>query len=115
MTFEPWNPETLEPAGGGATSSVAIGQLDAGTVLVVRTRKSTYSILVVDSAHHRVLVQGGRLLPQAAEGAVQGSTDGGSAVKVGCIAVGLRLELVVDRQRIVTSRVESIQVGPIAA
>ncbi len=92
-------------------SSVAIDSLDSGTALIVQTRKSVYRMVVVDSAVCKVLVQGGQLLPQAAEGIVQGSSLGGSVLKMGWIVVGLRLELVVDRQRIITSRVESIRVA----
>lgn len=102
---------TLQDYPAAAAPFVAINELEPGTVLSIRTRKSTYRLVVVDAARSKVLVWGGRLLPEAAEGAVQGSTDGGSCLKLGWIAVGLRLELVVARQRIVTSRVESIHVA----
>jgi hypothetical protein len=94
----------------GADAGLALGALAAGTTLVVRTRKSQYRIVVVSGLGRKVLVQGGRLLPDAVDGCVQGSSLGGSLLKSGWIGVGLRLELVVCQRRIVTSRVVSIAI-----
>jgi hypothetical protein len=94
-------------------SGFAIDSLDAGSELLVRTRTSEYHVVVLDPCRHRVLVQGGTFLPEAAEGIVQGSSSRGSLLKIGWIGVGLRLELVVNRRRIVTSPVQSIALtGP---
>ena len=86
----------------------AIDSLDAGSALLVRTRTSEYRIVVLDPCRHRVLVEGGAFLPEAAAGIVQGASGAGSLLKTGWIGVGLRLELVVAGRRIVTSRVQSI-------
>lgn len=94
---------------GGCSTGVAISTLAAGTRLLVRTRRSDYRVVVLDGPRHRVLVQGGRLLPEAVEAVLQGSSLGGSFVKTGWIGVGLRLELILDRRRIVTSSVKSIE------
>jgi hypothetical protein len=94
-----------------SAAGLAIDTLGAGTTLVVRTRKSLYRIVVVNGLRQKVLVQGGRLLPDAVHACIQGSSLGGSLLKIGWIGVGFRLELVVGGRRIVTSRVESIAIG----
>jgi hypothetical protein len=92
-------------------SGVAIDSLDVGSELVVRTGASDYRLLVLDPRRQRVLVEGGRFLPEPVEGVLQGASGVGSLVKNGWISVGLRLELVVDRRRIVTSPVRSIRIS----
>jgi hypothetical protein len=93
-----------------AAAGLAIGALVAGTTVVVRTRKSKYRIVVLSGLGRKALVQGGRLLPDAVDACVQGSSLGGSPLKIGWIGVGLRLELLVCQRRIVTSRVVSIAI-----
>jgi hypothetical protein len=53
-------------------------------------------------------VTGGRLFPESTEVRLEGSTAGGSVLKIGWIGTGLRLEMSMGRQRITTSRVESV-------
>jgi len=74
----------------------------------VRTRNSQYRLLVL--ADDEVLVQGGALFPEAMPAHLQGASDGGSLVRIGWIEVGLRMELCVGPQRIVTSPVASIAI-----
>jgi len=92
----------------GFEDGLALGSLEPGTVLTVHTRHSRYRIVVLGGA--RVLVSGGSIISDGSEARLQGSTLGGSAVKVGWIGLGLRLELLVGRQRITTSRVQSIDI-----
>jgi len=97
----------LEP---GCVEGVALQSLEAGTVLKVMTRHSDYRVVVLDSMRRCVLVTGGRLFPESTEVRVEGATAGGSALKVGWIGVGLRLEMSMGRQGITTSRVQSVTI-----
>jgi hypothetical protein len=97
----------LEP---GCVEGMALQSLDAGTILNVITRHSDYRVVVLDPVQRRVLVTGGRLFHESTEVRFEGATDGGSALKVGWIGVGLRLEMSIGRQRITTSRVQSVTI-----
>lgn len=97
----------IEP---GCVEGVALQSLEAGTVLNVITRHSSYRVVVVDPVQQRALVTGGRLFPERTEVRVEGATAGGSVLKIGWIGTGLRVEMSVDRQRITTSRVQSITI-----
>jgi hypothetical protein len=87
---------------------VAIDALEAGTTLVVQTRCSQYRIGVVDGPRHLVLVQGGTMFPEATCVRLEGATDGGSALKVGWVVVGLRIEMTLGPLQIRSSRVRSV-------
>ena len=100
----------LEP---GCIEGVALSSLEAGTVLKVISRHSHYRLVVLDPARQRVLVTGGRLFPESTEVRCEGATAGGSVLKVGWIGVGLRLELSIGRQRITTSRVQSVTIDSV--
>jgi hypothetical protein len=76
----------------------------------VRTRNSLYRIVVLDGT--RILVQGGQFFPESTDTHLSGSGLGGSLLKIGCIAVGLRMEFLLDHRRIVTSRVSEVSVDP---
>ena len=97
----------LEP---GCVEGLALQSLDAGTVLNVITRHSSYRVVVVDPVQQRVLVTGGRLFPERTEVRLEGATAGGSVLKIGWIGTGLRLEMSMGRQRITTSRVQSVTI-----
>jgi hypothetical protein len=94
----------------GCTDGVALQSFEAGAVLNVTTRHSNYRVVVVDPIQQRVLVTGGRLFPESTEVRFEGATAGGSLVKVGWIGIGLRFEMSVGRQRITTSRVQSVTI-----
>ena len=97
----------LEP---GCAKGVALQSLEAGTVLNVITRHSGYRVVVLDPVQQRVLVTGGRLFPERTEVRLEGATAGGSVLKIGWIGTGLRVEMSVGRQRITTSRVQSVTI-----
>lgn len=88
----------------------AIESLDPGTSLTVRTRYSEYRLTVVDGERRDVLVQGGLQVPENTRACFQGSTAGGSALKSGWLRIGLRMELLIGRRKISTSRVQSITI-----
>lgn len=85
-----------------------IDQLDVLEPLTVRTRNSTYTIVVVRPATGEVLMHGGRIGPAFEHGIVVGATAGGSAIKLRGIYPGLRMEIVLSGRRLLTSVVESI-------
>lgn len=87
---------------------IGIRAVAEGTPLTIRTLYSTYEMIVRDGAHHDVLLKGGPFVPEWTEARLNGSTDGGSAVRSGWIGIGLRMEIVVDRRRFTTSPVHSI-------
>jgi hypothetical protein len=84
--------------------------LQAGTLLIVNTRHSTYRIMVLDGPGQRILVSGGPF-ETGTEVRADGATAGGSMLKTGWIGIGLRLELTHGQRRILTSRVQSIDIS----
>ena len=89
-----------------AADGVHLPQLEPMTTLVVRTHNSTYRIVV--SHETTVLVEGGRFFPELTPAYLEGASFGGSFLKVGWIAIGLRMEIRADGQRIITSPVREI-------
>jgi hypothetical protein len=85
----------------------AIESLAPGTMLIVQTVNSEYRLIVLDN-DGGVLVEGGVMFPEPVAAVVQGASAGGSLVKTGWIGVGLRMELFVDPQWVMTSPVRSI-------
>jgi hypothetical protein len=92
------------------THGVHLRDLAPMTTLHVQTRNSQYRIIV--SAGDAVLVEGGQFFPCLTPAHVSGASVGGSFLKVGWIGVGLRMEILVDGRRIVTSPVLDISTAP---
>jgi hypothetical protein len=89
-----------------STNGVQLSNLPPMTTLLVRTRNSEYHIVV--SSGDEVLVKGGQFFPALTEARFSGASVGGSFLKVGWIGVGLRMEILADGRRIVTSPVYDI-------
>ena len=89
-----------------ASDGVHLHELDPLTTLLVTTCNSLYRIIV--SRRSAILVQGGHFFPEMTEGHLQGSSLGGSFLKVAWIGIGLRMEICAGGQRIVTSPVRAI-------
>jgi hypothetical protein len=89
-----------------STNGVQLRDLAPMTTLVVRTRNSEYQIVV--SSGDEVLVRGGQFFPSLTEARFSGASVGGSFLKVGWIGVGLRMEILAEGRRIVTSPVFDI-------
>jgi hypothetical protein len=85
---------------------VSLHDLEPLTTLVVHTCNSLYRIIV--SQRTAVLIQGGSFFPDVTEGQLQGSSLGGSLLKVAWVGVGLCMEICAGGQRIVTSPVRAI-------
>jgi hypothetical protein len=89
-----------------STNGVQLRDLPPMTTLLVRTRNSEYHIVV--SSGDEVLVKGGHFFPSLTEARFSGASVGGSFLKVGWIGVGLRMEILAEGRRIVTSPVYDI-------
>ena len=89
-----------------STNGVQLRDLPPLTTLRVRTRNSEYEIVV--SSGDEVFVRGGQFFPSLTEARFSGASVGGSFLKVGWIGVGLRMEILADGRRIVTSPVYDI-------
>jgi hypothetical protein len=98
--------ETVTHANG-----LSIADLDPITPLIVRTENSLYRITVLEPRGRRILVQGGSYFPESTHAELEGSSLGGSLLKQGWIAPGLRMEISTDGRRIVTSRVRSMEIN----
>jgi hypothetical protein len=93
----------------GCRNGVCFTSLDTGTVLHVHTRRSHYRLVMIE-APNKVLITGGALCPEPVEARLVGATAGGM-IKTGWIGVGLRLEMRLGRDRVMTSQVEDITLG----
>jgi hypothetical protein len=80
--------------------------------LSIRTCNNTYDITVLCGRTGDVLVRGGAFFPTYTPARLAGASLGGSFLKLRGIYVGFSMELHVERSAIVTSRVQSIGVGP---
>lgn len=85
---------------------VALRQLEPLTELTVQTRNTSYRIVVAHAAD--IVIQGGAFFPDPTRAHVEGSSVGGNLLKIGWIGVGLRMEIVAEGRRIVTTAVRSI-------
>ena len=89
-----------------STDGVCLRDLEPLTTLLVRTCNSRYRITV--SRHAAIFVQGGLFFPETTTARLEGSSAGGSFLKVAWIGIGLRMEISAGGQRIVTSPVRAI-------
>src|SRR4029434_5274541 len=88
---------------------LTITGLEPGVTLAVKTRRSCYRITILDGAQRVVAVDGG-IFPETTVVTLSGATFGGSALKVGWIAEGLRREFCDGTRRITSSPVESVEI-----
>jgi len=93
-----------------ALEGVSLMTLEACDMIHAQTRNSSYEIFLLDPESGRALVRGGKYFLEPEEVTVNGSTFGGSMLKVGWLGVGLRMEIYVNGQRIVTSPLQSLRV-----
>jgi hypothetical protein len=96
------------------TDGVQVDRCDDLDRLIVRTHNSVYELIVQSAAGGSVYVRGGRFFPQFTEAELAGSSLGGSFLKLRGIYVGLRMELFVDGETIITSPVTSISVASVS-
>ena len=84
--------------------------VDAFTTLVVRTDNSVYRITILTPHLREVLVQGDTFFPERTRACLNGSSFGGSCLKIGWVGLGLHLEFHAGGQWIITSHVRAIAV-----
>ena len=94
-----------------AANGVQLDRLEHMQRLVVRTYQHAYEIFVRNGATGDVLVRGGRFFRDFTEAKLVGSSLGGSVLKQLGIYVGLRLELNVHGETILTAPVFSLGVS----
>ena len=90
-------------------SGLTITDLEPGVTLMVKSRHSSYRVTILDGAQRLVAVGGG-VFPETTVVRLSGATFGGSALKVGWIVVGLRLEFCDGTRQITSSSVESVEI-----
>jgi hypothetical protein len=83
--------------------------------ILVRTRRSVYEVIVLCGETGEVLVRGGQFFPDFQRARIEGSTAGGSAVKLRSICVGLHMELNVGGKVFFTSTIQAVLCGGLNA
>jgi hypothetical protein len=91
------------------TEGVQIDTLQNLETLSVRTRNSTYEIMVLCPRTAEVLVRGGQFFPEYTPARLAGSSLGGSFLKQHGVYVGFCMELQHNQQTILTTRVRSLE------
>ena len=91
---------------------IQLERLEQMQRLVVRTYQHAYEIFVRRGAAGDVLIRGGRFFQTFTEAKLVGSSLGGGFLKQFGIYVGLRLELNIDGETIVTAPIFSISICP---
>jgi hypothetical protein len=105
-TLDGFSTDSKERAG------LAIQSIDEGTVITVKTRHSRYRLVVLDRRQHLVCAEGG-IFTEPTVVRISGATFGGSALKLGWILEGLRVEFGIGPKQIVSSPVQSVVIeGP---
>jgi hypothetical protein len=85
---------------------IALRLLEPLSEFAIHTRNTRYHVVVSRDAD--VVIQGGSFFPTPTRAHIEGSSLGGNLLKVGWIGIGLRMEIVADGRRIVTTAVRSI-------
>src|SRR5215475_551171 len=91
-------------------NGLQLDTLDEMDCVVVHTQNSTYEITVISPRTNEILVRGGRFFPEFKAAHLAGSSLGGSFLKLGGIYTGFSMEINVDGQIIITSRVRAIEI-----
>lgn len=76
--------------------------------ITVRTQNHAYELVVLSGETADVLIRGGEFFPRFSRVRLSGATAGGRILKRRGVYVGLCMELVRDRRRIVTSPVREV-------
>lgn len=79
------------------------------TKLNISTQNSYYQLTLLDPGDSTAIVQGGRFFSEPSEVFFCGSSYGGTLLKMSWIGIGMRLELMSNGRRIITSPVVSVE------
>jgi len=90
---------------------IQVDQLTAFDRLTVRTKHSTYEIIVASPTTAEVLVRGGEFFPEFTKARLAGCTLGGSFLKLRSIHPGFHMEFALPAGVIITSPVRTIDVA----
>jgi hypothetical protein len=88
---------------------VDLADLDPLTRLKVKTQNTHYRVTLLSPAEAKVLVQGGRFFAEPTPAYLCGSSYGGNLLMVAWVGVGMRIEVMREGRRIVTSVVQSVE------
>jgi hypothetical protein len=91
---------------------LALSQLDPFTRLGIRTRNTNYEMTLLDPWEGRMAILGGRYFATLATVVLIGSSFGGSLLKLRWIGSGLRMEIMADDVKVVTSPVQTVEILP---
>jgi hypothetical protein len=103
--------EAAEAPGGPTDSPCHAIHIDSCAPfqrIAVRTLMSDYEVVVLPGSSGAVLIRGGRYFNDFWRAQLDGSTLGGTAIRIRTIEVGCRLELHVLGALIVTSTIQAI-------
>ena len=90
---------------------VLLGTLAPHDRLTVRTRNSTYEIIVIDPQKAAVMVRGGAFFSEFTPAHVLGSSLGGGLLKLHGVYAGFQLELRTEGLPVITTRIRTVVVA----
>lgn len=88
---------------------VEVAHLPPLTRLNIWTQNSFYRLTLLDPHESKAIVQGGRFFSEPSDVHFCGSSYGGTLLKMSWIGIGMRLELLSEGRRIITSPVISVE------
>ena len=94
------------------SQGVLIPRLSTHDRLIVRTRNSTYELIVTVPHLSTVLVRGGTFFPSFTTAQLAGSSMGGGLLKLHGVYEGFQMELLTEDLPIITTRVRAVSVLP---
>ena len=92
------------------SDGLKVNDLDPLEALEVRTRNTTYEIVVMNPHNGEILVRGGQFFPVYTRARLAGASLGGSFLKLHGIYVGFSMEFHTEDGPIVTTSVHHIAV-----
>ena len=92
------------------TNGIQIDKLPDMQRIHVRTHNSLYEITVIDGRHGDIMLRGGKFFPELTPAHLAGASLGGCFLKMRGIYCGFKMEFGHNRQRIITSDVQTISV-----
>ncbi len=88
---------------------VEVAHLPPLTRLNIWTQNSFYQMTLLDPHESKAIVKGGRFFAEPSDVHFCGSSYGGTLLKMSWIGIGMRLELLSEGRRIITSPVLSVE------
>jgi hypothetical protein len=92
------------------SQGVLLPQLAPHDRVIVRTRNSTYELIVTVPHTASILVRGGTFFPNFTPARLAGSSMGGGCLKLYGVYAGFQMELVTEHLPLITTQVRLIRV-----